>query len=280
MEGWLRKFEKEFLKKPGEHLLEIGITGSGKTQTLYWLVDGLVNRGKNETIVWFDTGKSSEFLTLAKFKPLRLIIPETLDIDVSLKTDNLNEIERVHVFDFGEVWRSLDKHKINVISFEPFVLHPEIYTKIVGKLFTALIRLAHDYALPTPMTIIYDEFHKVAPGQGHGLSEKHYRFGSIIQLNIERLRSLKVRFVATSHGWTKIRRGVRSSFNWFICKRGANFANDQPKLQRFNPLFEKLQTDECVIVYPTKIFSDIVKLPKYEDGEELGTVRYIGVFEV
>jgi hypothetical protein len=96
---------------------------------------------------------------------------------------------------------------------------------MIGKLFTALIRLAHDYALPVPLAIFYDEFHKVAPGQGHGLSDKHYKFASVVQLNIERLRSLKVRFVATTQGWTKIRKGVRSSFNWIFARRGAIFSS-------------------------------------------------------
>ena len=264
-------------------MLEIGITGSGKTQGLYWILDGLINRGKKETIVWFDTGKSSEILTLAKFKPLKLLIPESLDVSIHINdnvNDNINDIEKENVIDFKDVWRSLDEEKINVVCFEPFVLEPDIYTQIVARLFKELIKLAHDYALPVPLAVFYDEFHKVAPARGHGLNEKHYRYGAIIQLNVERLRSLKVRFVATTQAWTKIRKGVRSSFNWLFCRRGANFGNDETKLQRFNPLFDRLQTDEGIIVFPTRLFTDVLKLPGYGDGEEIGIVRYAGVFDL
>ena len=276
MEGWLKKFAKDFLKKPGEHLLEIGITGSGKTQGLYWILDGLIHNSK-ETIVWFDSGKSSEILTLAKFKPLKLIIPQTLDIEI--ETDHDFDIEKHYFSDFPEIWRVLDEDRINVISIWPFILEPILFTEIVAKIFRQLIRLAHEYKIQVPLAIFYDEFHTVAPARGHGLSDKHYKYGSIIQLNVERLRSLKIRFIGTTQNWTKIKRGVRDCFNWLMCRRGACFNNDQPKLMRFNPLFEKLQTDECIMVYPTRIFSDIIKLPKYEDGESLGRVRYIGVFE-
>jgi hypothetical protein len=276
MEGWIGRFTKEFLKRSGEHLIEVGITGSGKTQGLYWILEGLIHHSK-DTIVWFDSGKSSEILTLSTMKELNLLIPEGLDVEI--ESEREIDVSKTYIGDLNEIWMRLDENRINVITIWSFILDPVIFTEVVAKIFTSLIRYAHEYRIKTPLTIFYDEFHTVAPARGHGLSEKHYRYGSVVQLNIERLRSLKIRFVATTQGWTKIKKGVRDCFNWIICRRGASFSSDQPKLQRFNPLFEKLKTDECIIVYPTKLFSDIIKLPRYDDGESLGRVRYKGVFE-
>ncbi len=275
MEGWLRKFEKEFLKKPGEHLLEIGITGSGKTQGLYWIVDGLISRGKDEIVVWFDTGKAGEILTLAKMKPVRLLIPETFDVVVT--PEDKFDIEKVHFIDPKEIWNLLDEDRINVVSLYPFLMEYELYSKCFARAFKALIVYAHMYRIPTPLSIFFDEFHNIVPGHGEGESERIQRLARNIQLNVEKLRSLEVRMVATTHGWQKIRRGVRMSFNWIIARRGTNFnRQDEPKLYNYNPKFQKLQNDEAIIVYPNRIFSDIIHLPKYPDGKELGMVRYVG----
>lgn len=275
MEGWLKKFEKEFLRKPGEHLLEIGITGSGKTQGLYWIVDGLISRNKDEIIVWFDSGKSSEILTLATMKPIKLLIPETYDIEVI--SNHKFDIEKDYFMDPKEIWNLIDEDRINIVSLYRFLMDYEVYAKCFARAFKALIVYAHMYKIPTPLAILFDEFHYLVPGRGEGESSSIQTLARNIQLNIEKLRSLEVRLVATTHGWTKIRRGVRTSFNWIIARRGANFTQqDEPKLFRFNVKFQKLQNDEAVIVYPNKIFSDIIHLPKYPDGKDLGMVKYLG----
>jgi hypothetical protein len=137
--------------------------------------------------------------------------------------------------------------------------------------------MSHDYKVPAPLAIFYDEFHLVAPGKGHAFNKEHASFGSEIQYNIERLRSLKIRFIASTHQWTKIRKGVRSSFNWFMMNRGALFSSDeQPRLSRFNRKFENLNTDEAMIAFPTKVFTDVMKMPYYGDGEDYGRIIYRG----
>ncbi len=273
--GWIRKFTYEFFEKPGEHLIEVGITGSGKTQFLYWVVNGLVNRGSQETIVWFDTGKSSEMLTLAQFRPLNVIIPAGTEIRIEGIDCKIQEFKSVK-----EIWCNLlDKDRINVVCIEPYVLEPAIYTKFFKDLFKELILLAHEEAIPVPMSIIVDEFHRIAPSKGNALDFKQFAMGAIIQHNIERLRSLRIRFICTTHGWSKIRAGVRNSFNWIVARRGAHFSSDQPKLHRFNPKWEKIQTDVGAITFPTKVFTDLIHFPYYEEGKDIGKVKYIGLFE-
>jgi hypothetical protein len=185
--NWLSRFEKEFLRKPGEHLLEVGITGSGKTQGLYWIVDGIVNVGE-EAVVWFDIGKQNEIAVLSKFRPLKIFHPYECrvivrGIDVEFKPFDLVD----------EIWLELDSSKINVVCLEPFIDDPEVYSNIMGVIFKRLVRLSHHGEIFTPLSIFIDEFHNIAPGRGQGLSEKHHRIGAYVQKNVERLRSLRIK---------------------------------------------------------------------------------------
>lgn len=275
--GWIKKFTNEFLKKPGEHLIEVGITGSGKTQGLYYILDGLLHNSQDETVVWFDTGKSSEILTLAKMKALNIILPAQTEINIKCSDVDIIKKEFNNPI---EIWtKLLEKDRINVVCLEPYILNPSVYTKVFTKLFTALIRLAHDYAVPVPMSIFIDEFHRIAPSKGNAIDWNQEVMGAAIQHNLENLRSLHVRMVCSTHGWLKIRSGVRCSFNWIMARRGAQFSGDQPKLRRYNPLFETLNTDVGMITFPTKLFTDKIHFPYYEKGEDIGSVRYVGVFE-
>jgi hypothetical protein len=273
--GEITRFEREFLSKPGEHLIEVGITGSGKTQGLYWILDGILKNSPGETIVWFDSGKRSEILTLAKMRPLNIIIP----FGTEIVSPGIDTSKVKHFDQTKEIWLKLiEPGKINVICLEPYILEPAVYTKLISKMFKELIHLAHDYAISTPMAVFIDEFHRIAPSKHNAIDLKQMAMGGVIQHNIETLRALEIRFVCTTHGWMKIRAGVRSSFNWIFARRGAHFGSDQPKLSRFNPKFENLNTWNGCITFPTKHFTDPIRLPLYQDGKDLGTVRYVGVF--
>lgn len=272
--GWQELFSSKFLKKPGEHLLVTGITGSGKTQDLIWLLDGILQKGRNETVLWNDSGKSNEILLVAQLAPLNIIIPEGMD--VSLESEGA-DIKKSWFTSPREVWLNLDPSRVNVLCVEPFIRKPTLFTPIITEIFTELIELAHDYKIKIPLAVFYDEFHLVAPAKGHAFDKKHASFGAEIQYNVERLRSLGIRFIASSHHWYKMRRGVRSSFNWFMINRGSTFpSNEQPKLSRFNRKWEKLATEDCIISFPNKTFTDVIKVPFYGDGHEYGKIRYLG----
>jgi len=278
--GWQKRFKDECLSVFGQHILEIGITGSGKTQGLYWILEGL-SKLDQETLVWLDTGKSSEILTLALFKPLRILIPYGFDIDISLnenfkQRDQLHEIEIDYIMDLRSLWLDLERDVINVICLQPYIFDPKTYAKIFAEIFKMLIIYAHNYRLPIPLSVFFDEFHVVAPSKGHGIVGVD-NVGSLIQLNIEKLRSLKVRFVATSQGWYKLRKGVRDCFSWIMVRRGGYFTPEQRRLNRYSRNFELLNTDSAIIVFPNRIYSDIVHLPRYPDGEQIGNIRYLGI---
>jgi len=273
---WLRRFRRDFVKKPGEHLLIVGITGSGKTQCMFWLVHELMESKSKETIVWFDIGKSAEFLTLAhdpvlsKFKPVKLLIPNGYDVEIRVDYENV-EKEFVEI---DEIWDKIDGDYYNIVILEPFITDPIKYVEIFSKVFQDLINKAHNYEIKTPLTVFYDEFHNVCPTIESALNKRHFNLGAIIQKNVERLRSLKIRFIASTHGMTKIRKGVRTSFNWLIIKRISDTLGiENKRLNEFIPFFNRLQNKECVIVYPERIFSDVIELPYYEYPHVI--VRYI-----
>jgi hypothetical protein len=277
--GWLRKFEREFIRKSGEHLIVTGITGSGKTQALYWLVDGL---SLYETIVWYDIGKSGEILKLAEItgKPLKIFIPGGCEIEVPENVDHEIHETSMNMINFGrEVWGNIDPDFVNILSFQPFILDPSTFTKTIAESFRSLILMAHRYEIETPISLLYDEFHNVVPSQESALDFQHYRAGSLVQFNLEKLRSLDVRIVASTHGFTKIRKGVRTSFNWILIKRiSDNMGYEQRKLEKFIPMFHTLKNEEGIIVYPNKIFSDKIKLPFYGDPKK--RVFYRGIFQI
>ena len=268
---------------------------------MYWLLEGFLKArtqlppDKWETLVWFDRGKSSEVLQLTRMAPVRLLIPESCDVDVTFFSDSEDEeiqhyeIEKRYFQDPKEVWNLLDRDHINVLCLQRFILHPSLVAPTTAKLFEALILKAMNYDLKPAgypygqlkgknprVSIFLDELNNIAPSRGQGFSGDQ-QAGAILQHNAEQLRSQNVRLVASSHGWRKLRPGIRSSFQFLISLRGANYpSSEQPKLYRYNRLFEKLEPGQAIIAFPTKTFTDKIRIPWYGKGEDLGYIRYIG----
>ncbi len=284
---WLRKFRREFINKFGEHLIICGITGSGKTQTMFWILDEIRRAEENgkkrqETIVWFDTGKSdfisrsTEFLVLKRFGNLNVLVPEGCDI--KFERDHGDAVKVQH-FNINNLWDKIERRRINVVCLEPFLRDEELHGEIFTKLFDDLIVKAHNLELKPPIALFFDEFHNLCPPtEQDALSRTHFRLGKRIQKNIERLRSLGIRFVCSTHGMKKIRKGVRMSFQWRIIKRYiGDFGEEDKRLNDFTGFFRKLRDDECVIVFPNGIFSDVISLPYYPYQPEDGYAFYQGM---
>lgn len=293
---WQRRIYEDILLKPGKHILIQGYTGAGKTNLLNWLADGFLRIRNNtpseqwETLVWFDRGKSSEILQLAKIAPLRLIIPEGCEMEIQFfnEDESLYDIEQVHFSNPSQIWRSLDRDRINVICIQRFLIDPSKFAPVVGKIFKSLILDSFNYQIhpyntnPNIMlpriTIFIDEINNLAPskGQGSGTKEESTA-GAWIQQNIEQLRSQNIRLVGSVHGWRKVRPGVRSTFPAHVALPGAYYpSSEKPKLARFNPLFEKLSTGTACFVFEKDQFSDPIKIPWLGEGKELGYIIYHG----
>jgi hypothetical protein len=301
MNSWQAKLSREFIHVPGQHALEIGNTGAGKTSIMYWLLDGFLQARDSlpsaswETLVWFDRGKSSEILQISRMAPIRLLIPEGCDIDITFFTDEHGDeiphedIEKRYFQDPKEIWQQLDRDRVNIVCLQRFILHPSLVAPTTAKLFESLILAAMGYnlhphgypknILSPRIALFLDELNNIAPSRGQGFNGDQ-QAGAILQHNIEQLRSQNVRIVASAHGWRKLRPGIRSSFQFLISLRGANYASaEQPKLYRFNRLFEKLEPGQAIIAFPTKTFTDKIRIPWYGKGEDLGYIRYIGHLE-
>lgn len=68
------RFEKQCLEKPGQHILSLGQTGTGKTKKGFEINKWLLDRG--ETLCILDCGKPGEILPYACFgMPLNFISP-------------------------------------------------------------------------------------------------------------------------------------------------------------------------------------------------------------
>jgi hypothetical protein len=184
-----------------------GYTGGGKTNLLNWLAQGFLSArsttpsDKWETIVWFDRGKSSEILQLAKFAPLRLLLPEGCEMEIQFFNDDESEesiydIEQVHFSNPQQIWRALDRDRINIICIQRFLVDPSKFAPVVGKIFKSLIMDSFNYKIhpyncnPSIMlprlTIFLDEINNLAPSKGQGSgSREENSAGAWIQQNIE-----------------------------------------------------------------------------------------------
>lgn len=277
MEKWKRKLVSGVLKKPGAHVIEIGRSGSGKTQGLYYLLDGLHAYGKGDnTIVWMDTGKSSEFLTLAKFRPLHILLPLgcKIEYEPAPGAEKL-DIKITHLTDIRDVWHCLEKDRINVICFSRFVRGHAPHALIVSKIFRELINAAYDYNVPVPLDIIIDEFQFICPARHLAKSREHYNAGMDVIDSLWTMRSLGVRFVVAAQSWKVINVASRDTFDWILIRRGAEFG--EGKLRDYYPLWCRTPTDAAYLVYPDRNFSDdMIHLPFYGDGRQWGRVWYRG----
>ena len=287
---------REVLMEPGQHCLAQGYTGSGKTTLMKWTVRGFLSLREKlppdswETLVWFDRGKNSEILSLAHLSPLRLLIPEGCDMDVRFfDPDKEYDIEKKYFSDAQEIWSMLDRDRINVICLQNFLVDPESFAPVIGRLFKSLIMRARKYAihpdncppsiLHPRITLFIDELNNIAPSKGNGNgSAQEAETGGWIQQNIEQLRAHKIRLWASTHRWYGLRAGVRSSFPYNIALPGAIYPKQEKrKLSKFVEVFEKLETGACCFVFKKDVFSPPYKIPyTVPPGESLGYIIYKG----
>lgn len=273
-ESWL-SFERGFLRTPGEHLIGIGITGSGKTQKAYRFVRWLKDR---DTIVWFDSGKSGEILPLFDLGlPVNVIIPEGMDIRFNGVTPE--KIQRSPLP--NTIWGFIEPGKINVIAIERYFDDVEKYALYIANAFRELIRNAQRETLPKsvlPMSIFYDEFQDVCPGTNATLGTNHQYAARIVAFNLKKLRSCGVRVCAFAQNWTDILPAARRQFSWILVCRSAYFERDQPQLMGYNKFFNKVKTNQGILVFPSKIWSGRWKFHLYEKPRD-SWVDYIGTCE-
>ena len=287
---WERRLENEFIHRFGQHLCEVGRPGTGKTQGLYYLVDKIKEYGR-EQILWFDIGKGDEILTLPHyFGPCTIFTPPGCDLSIRMRDPvdvfgNPYDIEYRTISQEADIWKNIQPGRINICSFDPFILDPTITLEHVSGLFERLIRLAFRREIIRPLAIFYDEFHNTCPSQGYGYATtaregaKQRRMLNVIKRNIQKLRVEEYRMIVSTHEWQQLFKGVRTAFEWVMMRRGAKFGSDEPKLQQFNPRWAGCTTEQCYVALPTREHTAPLRLPYYLDGARLGSVTYRGMLD-
>jgi hypothetical protein len=276
--NWNAAIRRRFLEKPGEHAIEVGMTGSGKTQGLYHLLNGIMDESPSETILWVDCGKSSEVLKLMQFGVCNFLHPRNREVQIDLYDDI--EVYRDYVFyefnSIPDIFRHIDRGKINILCMAPYYPDPEEYSIVITEFFKTLIIMARDGEIATPLAIFVDEFQMVAPAQGQALNDTHSLGGRWMQRNIDQLRSMGIRIIAAAQAWKKVRTGVRTSFACIMIRQGAEFpVTEIKRLAAGNDKWGMLNREEMVFAFRTRLYSDIIILPNYGDGSKVGNIQYI-----
>lgn len=273
---WEKSIVKWFLKKPGEHLIEVGITGSGKTQGLYYLLNGILDYNPTETILWITCGKSSEELKLMQFMPCNFLFPYRRNIRIDLVEGQGHYFWEGYQFtNIPEIFEHINKGRINILCLAPYFPDPEEYSIVITEFFKALIVLARDGKIATPLAIFIDEFQMVAPARGQALNDMHNMGGRWMQRNIDQLRSMGIRIVAAAQSWKRVLQGVRTSFGCIMIRQGAEFpANEIKRLAEGNERWQALEKHEMIFTFRNRFYSEPMQLPSYGDGRAVGKISY------
>jgi hypothetical protein len=272
--AWEDSIAKWFLKRPGEHALEVGITGSGKTQGLYYLLNGILDCNPSETILWITCGKSAEELKLMQFMRCNFLYPHRRGIDLKLyqKTYPYTMIEFETI---PKMFSYIAKDAINILCLAPYFPDPEEYAIVITSFFRTLIVLARDGKIKTPLAIFVDEFQMVAPAHGQALNETHNLGGRWMQRNLDQLRSMGIRIVAAAQSWKRVLQGVRTSFGYIVIRQGAEFTSDIPRLMKRNDKWQGMNREEMIFAFRNRFYSDLLTVPTYGDGYDVGRIDYI-----
>lgn len=272
--GSWKRFNRMFLQKPGEHLILLGRTGSGKTHKLYYLVKKLIG---NDTIVWFDTakdydlGERSELCPLFSFGlPIHIIHPAGCTVSTRNSPVPITYSICMRPQD---LWKHLEPKKINIIMISRFFIEPELFAKYVSQAFRELIviektRKAEIQHLK-PFSIFHDELQDIAPGQKMTLSKTHAHAATVLAWNFNKLRSGGVRIVGATQSWTMVYPKVRDAFTWILCCRGASFERENTDLAQYNNMYRRLNISQGILWFPDRTFEDRWNFPRFEAAPDL-----------
>jgi len=277
-----KKFEREFLKKPGEHLFGVGRTGSGKTQKAYYIAGKL---SRFETVAWMDTGKTMLFGSKSELtplfslgKPIHIVHPYDCSINV---TGSPVPVTTFGILSPEGIWEALRPGCINIVSVAPFFIEPDLYSKYLAKAFKSLIRYTNRNPEKIhhilPLSIFMDEFQDLAPGRDMTLSTRHRYNGILLTFNVNKLRSPGIRICAFTQSDTMVMRNARSAFSWILCCRGADISRTN-QISHYNNLYAKLDVNQAILWYPNREFEGRWRFPLIPSPDGL-TIEHDGLIE-
>jgi hypothetical protein len=262
---------QQFLDTPGTHGIVYGVTGSGKTTQLLWILDKILKR--KEIILWRDVFKNNEMGVLGAFNSLRVFVPESCNLKIK---NPLSSYEVVEISDYNTLFKELKKDKINVVSVDFYFRKRVQKLEFWSLFFEELVNRAVMKKLHVPMALFFDEFNQLAPSR-HQVSEKgQASLTSWISQNLEALRATKTRILAAAHGQTKLEKSIRDSFLIHFYKRTmGRVYDDLYVLRKVAKRIENLRIDQCIVLTAGKYYSNPMHVPDYKIGELCDKINVI-----
>ena len=217
-----------------KHCLIIGITGSGKTSLLFYLIEKFIENGY--TILHRDDGKL-QFRYLMPYYPTTIFIPEGCSLNLEypneLKLDY--EIRSYNYRDPKDLIQQVLKGKtktLTVVVFDKYCKSAELQAKFYQKLFDALIfECMRSSKRKVKLLFSIDELNDIVQPRGESRTEEHKKVSYQVAYDIRKLRKHKVTFLATCHRPNDIPLNVRSQFDYFMLKK--TFGTDVYQFIRF-----------------------------------------------
>ena len=265
-------FLHKFLWKKGSHLFIVGMTESGKTQKLYWIVMWL--QSTKETVVWFDSGKNGEMLPLLdlipksyreygigeyKQKPVHIICPKGCDVIISEWSKEENKYVRIknhpvvtQVPDAGSAWWAVKRDHINVMAFRRAFEQKQDRINWMAELFTTLSVWTGDGRMPhiLPMSVIGDEAHWFLAGEKLTSDQDRAQLSELItELSLED-RAYGIRLILTQQSYKGLPPGSRENLiNNLLCRGAKVDASENNTLSQYNSKTSFYEPRQGMFVY-------------------------------
>jgi len=205
----------------GRHILIDGITGSGKTALMLYLLREFYEEGFR--IILRDAG-GLEFINLALDIPIVMWIPEGCSFKLKRPEEAAENIEVAEYASPEEVVGEAFKGERRFHAVCNRLFHPRDYEQWVeffGGLLGEILRICHTSppSRDRRLVLAVDELNDLVTSSQYALSPLHRSLKAVIEMNLRSLRKHYVTLMASTHGLSQISRGARSQFSYIFLKR-------------------------------------------------------------
>lgn len=234
-----------------------GQSGAGKTVLAFNMLNTYLAKGFNNFVN--DLGKgydpqkripTSEILMLfsedmTHVKGVRAFVPPGCTIVMPEQ-----DIDVIEVSSYEEIFRELTPRKVNVISFDSFILSPLAISRFWALLAIEILTRSKRYAFTLPLIGIIDQINHCFPSSalkysgraGSAQDEASNYFARFLM----DCRGTGIKLVATSHDITQVKVPVRVSFQWKWFKAfTSDVSNAVPRIKPAQGLISTLDPDEA-----------------------------------
>ncbi len=270
-------FYNGFIKKPGSHLLCVGMTGAGKTMKALVLAKWCLEAGK--AVCWFDTLKPDDLnylLNIESLERVNVFTPQGCTIHIE---NARPEIIYHEIGNPSTLFRDVQKG-LNIISLYPFFDDTPPYVMYLSKVMHGMINDAFRKRLKVgPIQIFLDEFQDVAPAKRIHHNKNQQELAARIAMALFKLRSIGVGLTAFTQSYRNVFLATKMQFSYYlICKDPDGDPNDYigKKLLKFSNLFAGFTPEMAVLIHPNGKWEDIIRWPMPVKDDKIN-IDYLGI---